>query len=248
MGRNDDLRVPCAAVLIEFDDRESDSPYVERIWRSRSRRGGSFLSMAEGNIELVFTRLPEFLAVTLRGPVTRGTVVECPPNGEWLAIRFRLGTYLPQIPTSALIDHQNMQLPVLANGRFLFSDLTWEIPSYDSAEHLVARLARAGVIARSHATDAAVDGDVDWMSQRSVQRHFRRATGMTFTSYQQIQRARRAAALLVGGSSVLEATNGAGYFDQAHLTRSVRQLIGMTPARLAREQPQLSFSYKTTTS
>src|SRR6185369_5289830 len=124
MGRNDDLRVPCAAVLIEFDDRESDSPYVERVWRSRSRNGGSFLSMAEGNIELVFTRLPEFLAVTLRGPVTRGAVVECPPNGEWLAIRFRLGTYLPRIPTSALIDHQNMQLPVLANGRFLFSDLT----------------------------------------------------------------------------------------------------------------------------
>jgi methylphosphotriester-DNA--protein-cysteine methyltransferase len=104
------------------------------------------------------------------------------------------------------------------------------------------------VIARSHATDAAVEGDVDWMSQRSMQRHFRRVTGMTFSSYQQIQRARHAAALLVSGSSVLDATFSAGYFDQAHLTRSVKQLIGMTPARLARERPQLSFSYKTTTS
>ncbi|WP_167561286.1 helix-turn-helix domain-containing protein [Bradyrhizobium sp. AS23.2] len=194
------------------------------------------------------TRLPEFLAVNLRGPVTRGALVECPPNGEWLAIRFRLGTYLPKIPTTVLIDRHDVQLPVLPNGRFLFSDLSWEIPSYDNAEHLVARLARAGVIARSQATDAAVDGDVDWMSQRSVQRHFRRVTGMTFSSYQQIQRARRAADLLVNGSSVLEATSDAGYFDQAHLTRSVRQLIGMTPARLARERPQLSFSYKTTTS
>ena len=242
------MRFPDRSVLIEFDDRESDSPYVERVWRSRSRSGGSFLSMAEGNIELVVTRLPGFLAVTLRGPVIQGALIECPPDGEWLAIRFRLGTYLPQIPTAALIDHQDVQLPVLPNGRFLFSDSSWEIPSYDNAENLVARLARAGVIARSHATDAAVDGDVDWMSQRSMQRHFRRVTGMTFSSYQQIQRARHAAALLVSGSSVLDATFSAGYFDQAHLSRSVKQLIGMTPARLARERPQLSFSYKTTTS
>jgi AraC-like DNA-binding protein len=242
------MRFPDPSVLIEFEDRESGSPYVDRVWRSWSGNGGSFLSMAEGNIELVVTRLPEFLAVTLRGPVTKGTLVECPPNGEWVAIRFRLGTYLPQIPTAALIDHQNIQLPVLPNGRFLFSNSSWEIPSYDNAEVLVALLARAGVIARSHATDAAVDGDVDWMSQRSTQRHFRRVTGMTFSSYQQIQRARRAAALLVSGNSVLDVTFSAGYFDQAHLTRSVKQLIGMTPARLARERPQLSFSYKTTTS
>ncbi len=137
---------------------------------------------------------------------------------------------------------------MLPDGRFWFSDLAWEIPNYDNAEDFVARLARAGVIARSHAADAAVEGDFDWMSQRSVQRHFRRVTGMTFSSYRQIQRARHAAALLASGSSVLSATFDAGYFDQAHLTRSVKQLIGMTPARLARERPQLSFSYKATAS
>jgi hypothetical protein len=234
-----------AAVFLQFEDRKSASPFVERVWRCTSGNGGTFLSMAEGSIELVITRLPGFQAVTLRGPVSKGAQIECPPNGEWLAIRFRLGTYLPRIPTAALIDHQDVNLPVLAGGRFWFGDLTWEIPDYENAEVFVERLARAGVIARSHATDAAVEGDVDWMSQRSVQRHFRRVTGMTFGSYQQIQRARHAASLLVGGSSVLDAAFAAGYFDQAHLTRSVKHLIGMTPARLVRERPQLSFSYKT---
>jgi hypothetical protein len=233
-----------AAVFLEFEDRESTSPFVECIWRCKSSTGGTFLSMAEGSIELVITKLPGFLAVTLRGPVSKGTPVECPPHGEWLAIRFRLGTYLPRIPTAALIDHQDVELPVLANGRFWFCDLTWEIPDYENAEVFVDRLALAGVIERSHATDAVVEGDVDWMSQRSVQRHFRRVTGMTFSSYQQIQRARHAAALLMSGSSVLDATFAAGYFDQAHLTRSVKHLIGTTPARLVRERPQLSFSYK----
>jgi len=219
---------------------------VERIWRGRSRAGGPFLSMAEGNIELVITRLSRLVAVTLRGPVSHGSIVECPPGGEWLAIRLRLGTYLPQIPTAELLDHQDMQLPVLPNGRFWLADRSWEIPRYDNAEDLVSRLVRAGVIARSEATDAALEGDVNWMSRRSVQRHFRRVTGITLSSYQQIQRARHAAALLVSGSSVLDATFQAGYFDQAHLTRSIKHLVGITPARLLREKPQLSFSYKTT--
>jgi AraC-like DNA-binding protein len=234
-----------AAVFLQFEDRKSTSPFVERVWRCKGGAGGTFLSMAEGNIELVITKLPEFLAVTLRGPVSKGSMVECPANGEWLAIRFRLGTYLPRIPTATLIDHQDVQLPVLANRRFWFCDLTWEIPDYGNAEVFVDRLASAGVIARSHATDAAVEGDVGWMSPRSVQRHFRRVTGMTFSSYQQVQRARYAAALLMSGSSIPDATFAAGYFDQAHLTRSVKHLIGMPPARLVRERPQLSFSYKT---
>lgn len=200
--------------------------------------------MAESCVELVFTRLPSFSAATLRGPVSKGVLIECPPDGEWLAVRFRLGIHLPQIPTAALIDHQNVDLPILSRDRFWLAGQAWEIPRYDNAEDFVARLAQAGVIARSHATDAAIEGDSDHMSRRSVQRHFRRVTGMTFSSYQQIERARHAAALLIGGSSVLDATFEAGYFDQAHLTRSVKQLIGTTPARLLRERPQLSFSYK----
>jgi AraC-like DNA-binding protein len=232
-------------VLLEFEDRESPSPFVERVWRCRSRAGGRFLSMAEANIELVITRLPGFLAVTLRGPVTRGAFIECPPNGEWLAIRFQLGTYLPRIPAAALADHNDMHLPVLGSGHFWFSNLAWEIPSFDNAEDFVARLALAGVIARNHATDAAAAGDFAWMSQRSLQRHFRRVTGMTLSSYEQICRARRAADLLRRGTSILDATFEAGYFDQAHLTRSVKHLIGITPGGLLRDQPQLSFSYKT---
>jgi methylphosphotriester-DNA--protein-cysteine methyltransferase len=118
------------------------------------------------------------------------------------------------------------------------------IPGYDNAEELVTRLARAGIVTLSHATDAAIEGDLRHMSLRSIQRHFRAVTGMTFSRYQQIERARHAAALLMAGRSVLDATFDAGYFDQAHLTRAVKHLIGTTPARLRRERPQLSFSYK----
>lgn len=234
-------------MLLQFEDRASDSPYIERVWRSRSRSGGCFLSMAESNMELVFTKLPSFTAIVLRGPVSRGTMVECPPNGEWLAIRFRLGTYFPEIPTVTLLDHRSLELPLGDDGRFWLGGHAWETPSFGNAEALVARMARASIIARSHATDAATEGDVDWMSRRSVQRHFRRVTGMTFSSHQQIRRARHAAELIRDGRAIIDAALDAGYADQAHLTRSMKQLIGMTPARLMRERPQLSFSFKTAT-
>lgn len=233
-------------MLLEFQSRGSSSPYVERVWRSRSRNSGSFLSMAEGNIELVITRLPGRLAVTLRGPVSQGSFVDCPRDGEWLAVRFRLGTYLRSFSTSTLMDHRSVNLPLVADDRFRLEGQTFEIPSFDNAEQLVSAFARAGLIARDSATDAALEGDVRWMSRRSVQRHFRRTTGMTFSSYGQIERARRAASLLMDGHSILHTAYEAGYADQAHLTRSLKRLIGVTPAVLTGERPQLSFLFKTT--
>jgi hypothetical protein len=232
-------------MLLTFEDRETDSPFLERVWRSSSLSAGEFLSMAEGNIELVVTRLPDFVAVTLRGPVTRASLVECPADGEWLGIRFRLGAFFPDLATMGLLDHHDLNLPVLDGRRFWLSGLAWEIPTYDNAEALVHRLAPTGIVRREHSVDAVVLGDIDWMSRRSVQRRFLKTTGMTLSGFQQIARARHAAALLTDGRSILDTTHEAGYFDQAHLTRAVKQLIGTTPARLQREQPQLSFSYKT---
>lgn len=232
-------------MLLSFLDRETTSPYLERVWCSRSREAGQFLSMAEGNIELVVTRLPGLVAVTLRGPVSRASLAECPANGEWLGIRFRVGTHFPALSTAGLFDHSNHDLPVEHCTHFWLGGLRWEIPRFDTAEHLVSRLAAAGLIRREHSVDAVAAGDVAWMSQRSIQRRFRHATGMTLGAYRQIGRARHAATLLTGGSSILDAAHEAGYFDQAHLTRAVKHLVGMTPARLMREKPQLSFSYKT---
>ena len=201
--------------------------------------------MAEGNIELVVAKLPGFVGVTLRGPVTNAASIECPADGQWLAIRFALGTYFPRLPTDALADRMGLNLPVQGRSHFWLCGLSWEIPTFDNAEDFVARFALAGVIAREHSVGAVVEGDVDWMSRRSVQRRFVRTTGLTLSGFQQISRARHAAALLVDGRSVLDASYEAGYFDQAHMTKSMKRLIGITPAKLVRERPQLSFSYKT---
>jgi hypothetical protein len=233
------------AMFLTFEDRPSNSPLIERVWRCHSTAGGVFHSMAEGNLELVVTRLPGFTRVTLRGPVTRATTVACPPNGQWFAIRFRPGTYLPQLPTVLLLDHSDLDFPLYTKRLFWFEGAAWEIPTFENAETFVNRLARRGFIARNPAVAAALSGDPQALTLRSVQRHFLHVTGMTHNRFRQIERARHAVHLLRSGSSILDVVHSAGYFDQAHLTRSLKHLIGQTPLKVLRNESQLSFLYKT---
>ena len=71
---------------------------------------------------------------------------------------------------------------------------------------------------------------------------------MTHSTFRQIERARHATNLLKQGVSILDTVHEAGYFDQAHLTRSLKYLIGQTPAEIIRGEQQLSFLYKTMSS
>src|ERR1700722_19304875 len=114
-------------MFLRFEQRLSDSPYVERVWRSRSSSAGSFYSMAEPNVELVIARVDGSTQVVLRGPVTRASIVDCPAGGEWLGVRFRLGTQLTGLPTAALLDHQSVVLPGGVDGRFWLDSRWWEL-------------------------------------------------------------------------------------------------------------------------
>jgi AraC-like DNA-binding protein len=233
-------------MFIHFDaDRPSDSPFVERVWRCHSIGGGPFLAVASSHWELVVTRLADQTTVTLHGPETRAREVYCPPNGEWFAIRFKAGTFMPQLPVARLLNGRDVNLPPAWRGRFRLEDCAWEIPDFDNAETFVARLARRGIIRRDAAVAAALQGDELALTRRSAQRHFLLAAGMTHNTLKQIERARHATQLLAAGAAPGDAAFEAGYFDQAHLTRSLRLLVGLTPARISRHERQLSFLYKT---
>jgi AraC-like DNA-binding protein len=232
-------------MFIVFEDRPSDLPVVERVWRAHSERAGKFLSVASSHLEMVVSRVRGTVFLTLRGPETRATQADCPADGEWLGIRFALGTFLPQHPTNTLIDRQDEQVPDLG-GRFWFDGFHWEYPSFDNVETFVRRLVRRRVIARDGAVAGALQGDRRALSRRTTQRHFVQAAGITHTRFRQIERARYATQLLQQGQSILDTVHDAGYFDQAHLTRSLGRFIGHTPVRIARGDDQLSFLYKTT--
>jgi hypothetical protein len=232
-------------VFLVFEDRPSGSPYVERVWRCHSERAGSFHSIASPHWEMAVTRHRGTTYLTIRGPETKATMCDCPSDGEWLGIRFKLGTFMPKLPVSRLIDRQDVDLPSLSGRSFWFEGDVWEYPSFENAESFVHRLVQGGFVTRDGAVQAALSGDHDARSRRSSQLHFRIATGMSEGTYRQIERARHATQLLRHGMSILDTVHEAGFCDQSHLTRAIRQLIGQTPADIMRQDEQLSFLYKT---
>jgi AraC-like DNA-binding protein len=153
---------------------------------------------------------------------------------------------MPTLPVGTLVDGA-IDLPEAPWRSFRLDGSAWQYPTYDNADTFVNRLVRRGLLVRDSIVEAALAGQPQALSPRSVQRHFLRATGLTQGSIRQIQRARYATMLLQQGSSIADAVDQAGYADQAHLTRSLKRLVGKTPAQIVQkaEPEQMSLLFKT---
>ncbi len=232
-------------MFLTFDHRPSDARFVEKIWRARSGHGGPFLSIAASNFEMAVTRRRGRTFITLRGPETKATTLIAPPEGEWLGIRFKLGTFMPQLTPGQLRDGRDVTLPEATSRSFWLNGSAWDYPDFENADVFVSRLVRECIVVRDPAVDLVQRGETGAQSVRSGQRHFLRATGMSHRAVRQIERARYATNLLRDGVSILDSVHKAGYFDQAHLTKSLKYFIGQTPADIVRATKQLSFLYKT---
>lgn len=231
--------------FIHFEDRASDHPFVEKVWRCHSDRAGTFLSVAANNFEMVVTRLGGKSFLILRGPETAATTMDCPAEGEWIAIRFKAGTFMPRFLPGSLRDHRDVTLAPATGHSFWLNGSALEYPNFDNAENFVKRLVKSGALSRDLIIVDTLLRRPAGISLRSAQRHFLRSAGVTFATFRQIERARYAASLLREGAPILDVVGSAGYFDQAHLTRSLTHFIGETPARIIQGRKQLSFLYKT---
>lgn len=229
-----------------FEDRLADAPGVDRIWRSHSEDAGPFISMALNRMQMVVWTAQGKTYFTVRGPETKATPAHYPVHAEFVGIVFKCGAFMPNLPLTGLLDSA-VTLPEATSASFWLNGSAWQFPTYDNADTFVARLMRDGSLVYDPAVDDALQGRVTALSLRSAQRRFLRATGLTQSAIRQIERARYATTLLQEGVPILDTVFQAGYFDQPHLTRSLRRFIGQTPAQVLGKSTgdQLSFLYKT---
>ncbi len=220
-----------------FDQRPSDSPFVETIWRTQSEgSGGSFVSQAASHWEMVITQFKGKTTLTVRGPETKASPAPVPEGAvDFFGIIFKLGTFMPHLPPGILRDRQDATLPEAGTQSFWLHGAAWQFPDYENADAFVDRLVRENLLAREPVVAAALQGQLKDLSLRSIQRRFLRATGVTHNTVYQIERARRAMMLLRQGASILDTVEHTGYADQPHLTRALKRYIGQTPAQLKTE-------------
>src|SRR5947209_18053599 len=199
----------CEMILFD-EDRASNSPFVERVWRCLSLSAAPFLPIAASRCELVVSRLQGKITMTVRGPETRATPLgDCPSDGEWLGILLKLGTFLPLLPTRTLVDAE-VNLPAISRNSFWLFGSAWQLPDYDNADTFVEWLVRKDLLAREPIVDAALQGQLKDRSLSTIQRRFLQATGLTQSAARQIERARYATHLLQQGVSILDTVAQAG--------------------------------------
>ncbi|MEU2337226.1 helix-turn-helix domain-containing protein [Streptomyces sp. NPDC013172] len=231
---------------LEIESRPSELPYIERVWRSRSDEVGRMTSIATSHWELVFWEHHGRVHAAVLGPEPEACLAPVPENATFFGISFALGTSMPHVPVSRLVG-SSAEIPDVTRRSVWLKGSAWHPPDYDNAEAFVRRMVREGVVDCDPIVPAVLDGAAPGVSERTLQRRFVAATGLTRGAVRQIHRAREAALLIQDGTSAQDVVHRLGYFDQPHLARSLARYIGRTATQLNspdRTEP-LSLLYKT---
>jgi AraC-like DNA-binding protein len=217
-------------MTLVFDERASDSPYIETVTRGFTLSDGGSIRPAENHWHMVFVRHSGGLTPIVVGPWTTAGEVMWGEGAEILWVRFRPGTFMPHLPTRDFLDSETV-LPEASGNDFWLKGRAWQFPDFETIDTFVDRLAREDILTHDPVVSAVLQGHPHDRSERTVRHRFLNATGLTQNHIRQVERAQQAAALLAQGVSILDTIHETGYFDQPHLTRSLKRFIGKTPAQ-----------------
>ncbi|MEU6716911.1 helix-turn-helix domain-containing protein [Nonomuraea sp. NPDC046802] len=231
---------------LEVESRSSDSPYIERVWRSSSSEVDRMTSIAATRLDLVFWEHRGHVNAAVHGPETKASPAAVPEDATFFGITFSLGTSMPHLPINRLIDGF-VDIPDATRRSFWLKGSAWRPPDYDNAEAFVRRMVREGIVDRDPIVAAVLRGAAPDVSERTIQRRFLAATGLARGTVRQIERARRAAVLIQDNAPIQDVIHRLGYFDHPHLSRSLTRYIGRTATQLGDRNPSqpLSLLYKT---
>jgi hypothetical protein len=233
-------------MTLNYEERLSDSPYIEKVTHGWTTGEGSTIRPAEVSWHMILTRHSGGTEFLLVGPLETSGVASWGGEAEILWIKFKLGAFMPHLPTRDFLETET-QLPDASSRSFWLQGSAWQFPDYENADAFVQKLVHEEVLAFDPLVSAVLQGEPHDMSPRTVRHRFLRATGLTQSHIFQFERAQRAERLLREGQSILDTVHEAGYFDQPHLTRSLKQFVGYTPAQIIRmSQPAFCRSVQDT--
>lgn len=176
------------------------------------------------------------------GPTLRVALVPVPPGAHLRGVRFRteaLGAVLrlpaselrdATLPLSAVLPDQVARMVAEQVWAGRFPDVLRPSPVDARVRHAVRRLwsAETGV--------ADVAREL-YLTERHLRRLFLDHTGMSPKAVQRVGRFQRFLHVAeMSHVGLADVAAGVGYADQAHLTREVRALAGLTPSAILRER------------
>jgi hypothetical protein len=221
-------------MLYETQTRPVDSPYLTSITSLRFTAEGQTLMQPDGCWDIAILRRRETVEVLRTGLTTRPVVYEHSAGDETLVISFKPSAFMPLMPGEVMRD-EGVVLEKFGRGSFWLGTDVRDIPNFENADVFVEHLVRQEIVQSNDIVASVLEGQPRAMSERTMQRHFLRTTGLTYKSFTLIERAQQAVVLLRMGRPALDVAFALGYTDQAHMINSLRAIMGQTPGQIARE-------------
>ncbi len=215
------------------------SPVVEAVTHTTFTADGVVPFRPDGCWDIVVLKGRHGTAVLRTGLTTAPVAHGVEAGDEILAVSFRASSYMALMPGETMRD-TGVVLPAIGRDRFWLGTDVMEIPTFETVDAFVASLLRRGLVEDNRLVASVVAGQPLAMSERTLQRHFLKTTGLTYKAFSQIERAGRALALLRQGRPAADVAFALGYADQPHLIRSVKAIMGGTPRQLAADDPAQS--------
>jgi len=210
------------------------SPLVDSVTHTRFEENGSTLMQPDGCWDFAILKNQEGTTVLRTGLTTAAVTHEFHAGDEILAIAFKASSFMTLMPGEEMRD-QGVVLETIGRNRFWLGSDVLEIPSFDTVDGFVQKLVRNGIVEDNDLVASVVSGHPMAMSERTMQRHFLRTTGVTYKTFTQIERAQKAIALLQQGRAGADVAFALGYSDQPHMIRSLKAIMGLTPGQISRD-------------
>ena len=192
---------------------------------------GSLTRPAEAHWHMVLSTEAGSTELMLVGPWSSAGIAHFNPDSDVLWIRFKMGVYMPHLLTRKLLNAETA-LPRAAGENFWLKGAAWQFPNYDNADTFINRLEHDELLLMDSTVKATLQGEHPDVSPRTLRHRFLQTTGISQNQIYQVERAWQAEALLRDGTPILDVIEAVGYYDQPHLTRSLKQFIGHTPAQI----------------
>ena len=215
------------------EERPADSTFATRIRRVRYETATQELAAPDGSWDMIFIWRHDELLVLQTGQIATPVVADWGPGDSVLSIAFRPEVYMPQLP-GRMTAHQGVVRPLAGRQSFWVGNDRLEVPSFDNAEQFIRQLASRGLIERDRVVRRALDSELQQLDDRTMQRHFADVTGLSAKTFQQVLRASDAVRRLEVGETPASVAADLGYADQAHLTNSLKRIVGRTPGQIVR--------------
>jgi AraC-like DNA-binding protein len=236
----------------QYEEARAPAPLARQVaafWqmsgRSPLESGATHRVLPDGCMDVVFVLGP-VREVSFVGTMTTALSVRLTGELDGFGIRFRPGGAAPwlRIPADELTDSSldMHDCPLRAPPSLI--DALAATPSFAARVRLASEwllksdrpdpeqlsvYAAARIFAREKQTVSAAARDLG-MSERTLQRTFQKSVGIAPVEYRSIARMRRLLVSLDAGVALADAAVDAGYYDQPHLDREFRKLVGCSPS------------------